>query len=101
MATTTTKPKISKALRKLLEQALQHAERAAKYIRQPTVEVCLHSKGSTTLEYVASSTLELRKSPHTKFCQATHLLPVEKEIGSDLAGLSFCIQHLKDLLETT
>lgn len=94
-----TKPKISNALRKRLQEALRHAERAAAYLRKPTVELCLHSQGTTTTEYAALSTPELRKSPHTKFCQATHLCPVEKEVGSDMAGLSFCIQHLKDLLE--
>jgi len=93
-------PKISKALRKELMSALGHAKRAAAYLRKPTVELCLHSRGSTTTEYVALSTEDLRKSVNTKYCQSVHLQPVEKEIGSDMAGLSFCIEQLTRLLET-
>ena len=93
------KPKINKALRKDLECALSHARRAAAFLRQPTVELCLHSSSGTTDQYVALSNEELRKSENTDYCQAVYLQPVVKEVGSDMAGLSFCIEYLSKILE--
>ena len=78
--------RLSKNQRHQLSEALRHAERALAYIMQPTVEVCRHSTGTSTCEY-------------TRAEEPRHLVPMCKDIGSDLCGLEFAIRGLKAFLK--
>ena len=78
--------RLSKSQRHQVSEALRHAERALAYIMQPTVEVCRHSTGTSACEYSRAE-------------EPRHLVPMCKDIGSDLCGLEFTIRGLKQLLK--
>lgn len=79
--------KFTKATRARLEAALRNAQRAQRFLRSERIEVCsVDTHATTTLHY---------SNPHQP---GRTLYPINKEYGSDLAGLDTAIHDLKTLL---
>jgi hypothetical protein len=68
-----------------LESALQHFERAKRYLFAPETAVARRSHGTTALDYIRPS-------------DGKALYEVEREYGSDLTGLAMGIAELQAIL---
>lgn len=79
--------------RKQVETALAHALRAWRYVCSEDLEICRHSHGTTTIEYLRQPAGDPINS-----CSAKALQPVDKYSGSDLTGLPAAIRVLERLL---
>ncbi len=79
--------KFTKVQRRALEQALYHLKRGREYLKQTSVVVAVRSEhATTTLHYTRGD--------------GAVLYPIDKQIGSDLAGFDFAERELRRLLET-
>lgn len=79
--------KLTKPARAELRRVLAHAERAADYLAREDVAIALRrDQATTTLDYQRPD--------------GAVLTEVNKEYGSDLAGLSFAIEKLNRFLAT-
>ena len=79
-------PRISKALQRRIDYALRNAERAQRYLNQADVAVGrLNGHASTTLHYTRGD--------------GSTFYAIDKQIGSDLCGLQFCIDELSSILD--
>jgi len=78
--------KMSKKNIDFIRETLYHAQRTKDFIMKDETKVCTKSYGTTTIEY--------------KNNKGEYITEINKNYGSNLTGIDFVINNLKDLLKT-
>lgn len=92
---TSSRPRISKAVRKELRSLLAAALRVRKYVEDPRVEICVHTSSSSARCYESLALSEAHREQVG--VTSRYLEPVCKTAGSDMVALWDVIHGLEKL----